>query len=333
MNRTLNVGKDIGNDTTIALVDGDEPVIFSSVIGAGHIQEGSMDGALGYAGHAVAIPDVIVNGEGTSYLVGDGVEEHVLNPVRQIDDGRYLNPTGHMLKPLFYNAIARLNPWQRFRDLDVRFVIGVPTALYSGQGDEVKAALSAWLLNEHKFSVNGETYTVNVPEFAILPQPFGTLVHLGLDRGRIVVIDIGYGDVQVFVLNATRRGKEHIEKQRTGSEPIGAHMIVKELRAVTGVNLSDADARALLAGQVDYLPDGRKVGSFAQQAIDNAAPRIIDYARGLVGNVAGQHVGTGGGAALLRFQLTSAFAGIAIPQNPTTANAAGFAKAAALKWG
>lgn len=138
------------------------------------------------------------------------------------------------IRALLYSSWARHMEGSRIR-VPIDAVVGLPFAmLKEDQAAATHAAMNEWLLGDHSWSWNGQSFKMSVGSVTIKPQAGGALFDyvLNMDgspnanasvlRSEVGIISIGYNTVELMVLdNGNQVGKW------AASEPVGVRRLLE----------------------------------------------------------------------------------------------------------
>jgi len=221
----------------------------------------------------------------------------------------------------------------------LRFVFGSDSA-WGAKG---------WLIDEHRFAVNGVESVVTIQAIRPLAQPVGAVFAWGLDdtgkwvrdqsdfRSDVAVLDLGFNTLDLFVV----RGGQ-IDARYTGGETLGmrraATIVVDMVRAKCQRELSlhEADqlVRQFINGKrtldLTVADETFDIRNVVKTAVDSAAGRVLGYVERNWGN--GRQFSklllVGGGCLALGPRLQALFRHATLLPDPVTANVRGMAKLA-----
>ena len=324
--------------------------VVPSLVGKGHTDLGELS-MLGIGRQRRRdLPDTVkVNG--TTYLVGDGVERYA-EPMYDLDFLRLRG--GPELRALFYDVVYRvLGPGIH----DLSLIIGLPVEvmLDTQQAEATLQGLKKWMVGEHSFSVSNDNVHLIVRQVKAGAQPLGALFAWGMDNqgkwrrdtedlhAQVGMVDIGFNTLDLFAI----AGAE-ISMRYTGGDTLGmrraAEHLVREMQEVYDMDLSLHKADAMIRNRPPMFlvpppandPDApvQKIDPrpLIDEALGRAATGILSFVRqgDKWGNGRQFHrqLITGGGAEALRSQLSEAFPRAYIMPRPVLANAIGLARLA-----
>ena len=277
--------------------------------------------------------------DGVFYLVGENLSRYA-QPVERLDFQRLSG--GMELQAAIYAALARVfAPSQH----DVLIMLGLPVEVIAdrAQAMEVVRAIRAWLVGEHIFQVNEETYRLTVHDVRAMPQPAGTFFAWGMDnhghwvrahedlKAAVGICDIGFNTIDLFAVE----GGDVVARftvGKTAGMHRAAEFLARALFQQYGLELSLHEADALLrqsSPKVYVTGKGAvSVASMARQALEATAGHVVGLLRERWGRgVQFAHIlFTGGGAAALQDALIREYPYGEILPNPVMANAIGLAR-------
>ena len=280
--------------------------------------------------------------DGTNYLVGQNVHRFA-PPVERLDFQRLSD--GSELRALLYAALWKITGAGNHT---AALMVGLPVEIVQDKKltQETLRTLRGWLVDTHRFTVDGESVTLTVTAVKGLAQPVGSYFAWGANvNGRwqmsrdalqkpVAICDIGFNTLDLFAV----QGGE-VFGRFTGGDTLGMHRtadaIVRHVRQTYRHTLSLAEADALMR---DYLAGGHAV-FYHPAGEHDLAPvvrRALDTTFAGINQFIRQHwergtrfrylLLTGGGAQALKDRLLAQYPQAVMLPDPVTANAAGMAK-------
>jgi hypothetical protein len=312
--------------------------ILPAIVGVGTTDTGLLSlGALGRNRRAAETP-LRVAWDGTTYLVGTGVERFA-RPVERLDFRRLAD--GPEIRALTYGTLGQLlGPGEH----QAALVVGFPVEVLADKAlaQAVLQQLRGWLVGVHEFTVDEQTTRLTVLQVQALAQPAGAYFAWGLDeRGKwtrptadlqalVGIADAGFNTLDIFTVQGGQ-----VVARFTGGDTAGmrraAEIVVQGVRQKYGVTLSLHQADALLRERRPTLASAGQsldLTALAQQARATAASGVISFLESRWGN--GRQFAhllfTGGGMLALQESLLAQYPyGVILPE-PVTANATGLAR-------
>lgn len=273
-------------------------------------------------------PMVIRGGFGEFY-VGKG--SHDFGQEVESFDFDTLTGTNEM-RALFYGALTTFQrQFGRFEG-GLELAVMLPLQLITGErAKKNQDAVKAWLMGEHKWSADGEEFSVTVEKIALAPQAIGALFDYVFDiEGKAIAghedamklecaeISVGSNSVELMV---TKRNTD--TEKFNGGKAVGVRKLFKRI-----------DPRGLYTyGELDMKLRG-KDDEFGDE-VKAALPGHIDsWAEEVKGYINKQWEGAherfhkiflvGGGVYLIEKQLKQRFNGrTVVPENPLMSIARG----------
>ena len=269
-----------------------------------------------------ARPQTVTLASGISFVAGSGAWAWG-EPLSTLDFNDLTSP---QRLALFYTALSHLlPPGEHVIDL---LVVGLPVPLLQDEL-QAKAVLEGLgqYKTDHKFSVDGKEYALQVKKLTALPQPVGAYAdwmltaegHLrqGGMNAEVAILDIGMNTLDLYVIQGWKVAPRYI-----GGGKLGIRRLLENLNP-SGRDLEELDS-ALRAGSLQ--PTFEQKTAWLGAILGNVERTWSSLRR------FDAVIPTGGGAAVLGELLRSALAakGAAIywPSDPVTANVMGF-----YKWG
>ncbi len=319
------VGQDIGYGYTKTIVPGRKPVIFPSVVGSAERLRfrSPLDTSRGM--------EVRLDGTG-AFFVG----EHALLQSRALFTSRSRKKRKDALLVL---SLAGL--WSLFsKGGDIYLVTGLPVDWYQDRKE-----LIGVLKGEHRATINGQEIAFRVLDVVVMPQPFGSLLHLVLDergviehtelaRGRVGIIDVGMHTTDLILVDALR----YVEKG-SGSLPQGIDLALEGVRKALqdeyrlDLSIHEVD-EAVRRGRVEVFGKEENIGPIVEPHLRALADQVYAFAADLWGDGRSltRIVITGGGGMLLGDRLSSRWPHAEVLADAPLANARGFLKFGVRKW-
>lgn len=271
--------------------------------------------------------DVIIEYEGTQYLVGESaiVQSRM---VQRREDRHWFESTEY--KILYMAALSALN-----LSGNVKVVTGLPVAFLAD-----KDALQSTLTGEWLFKRNGKEYSVDAQEVKVIPQPFGTLLDLALDDdGDVVNSEIATGTIGIVDCGGKTTNLLAVSRmaeisRETASVNIGGWDVIRALREYINSQYPDRDfrdhelAEIIRLGSFNYFGKKVDVKSKIEELAAPLAQQVISQASQLWNGGASldKIVITGGGSFLLGQYIESHFQHAETTKCPVFGNALGYHK-------
>ena len=257
--------------------------VIPSVVGVGNTDLGMLSLGDFSKGKRAPRPHEVDWGEG-AYLVGEAVERYA-RPVERMDLLRLAD--GADTRALTYAALAGvLTPGEH----TVSLMVGFPVQVLADRerARKVLRDLRAWLRRTHRFTVDGQAFTVHIERIQAMAQPAGAFFAWGMDdAGRwarptedlkvpVAIMDIGFNTLDLF---AVQNGR--VVGQYTGGDTAGVRRATALLRQFVlrryDVRLSHHQADALLRERrpVIYCAAGEvDLSDMVRQALETTARSI-----------------------------------------------------------
>lgn len=254
-----------------------------------------------------------------------GFEPDISSHRRHVAGRFALSPDYHAL---FLETLARLGA----RQIDV-MALGLPSREFE---TEVKDYLKKTFAGEHQ--IRGKSYTVG--KILVADQPLGTAVlHYDknakrLERGRLLVVDIGYGTTDVAVIV---RGGVDRQLSMSLDSAMGTvcHALERALSTPSRTVKAEQVDEHLRAGEAKMVVRGEQIdiGKAMAPHADHVSREIVHGILGGIGSFAdvSEMLVTGGGATVLGDPIAKMTNGlpVTVMDQPVTANLRGFVAMAA----
>lgn len=285
------------------------------------------------------IKPVQVGLDGQSILVGHNVHQYT-KPTTRLDYERLRE--GPEIKALVYAILSN-----QLNDNDcISLLIGLPVSVMSDKGlaQKTMSKLRSWMVGQHEFTINGNSYHIEIQKVRGMAQPLGTYWAFGLDkkgqwdRGSAdwdapgIVADIGFNTLDVFGIQ-----KGQLIHRATGGDRLGMHQAARTIiEEVSGWNVRpslyevDLMIKAHVNGEevLLYHPNGTEViNNLIETALSQAFSGIVEFIDAKLNGLPYRFlIITGGGAMALKKWLQEHYPYAIILDNPVTANARGLAR-------
>jgi len=321
----MNAGIDIGyNETKVK--SGERLAAFKSVVGSPERSRFSLNGNG---------DDTLLRDSQGVWLVGEGA----------VTQSRWLNrredadwTTSADYYRLMLAAFGQVTTGTAVK---LTLVSGLPVAYYEAG----KTALRDRFLGQHRVAFKGRTpQKIEVVQCRIIPQPFGTVIHLAMsDSGKIVQRDIAEGPTGVIDIGGKTsnllsvQGFSEISRETT-SVNTGAWDVVRAVRDHLSVHYSHLELRdhelmdLIRRRETFYFGERLNLGPVIDEAVAQMSAVVIAAATQLWSSGAKLKaiLVTGGGAYLLGDHLRRHFPHAHIVEKPQFANVIGYWKFANL---
>lgn len=325
----MRIGLDIGYSSTKWL-RGMGRGIFPSVVG--NLQEARFTVDRGVPSKSI----VLFDGDG-QWLVGDAA---VLQSslVARREDRAWIESAEY--RRLWQAALSEVTAGSR---VDLQIVTGLPVTYFSDRD-----VLRTRFLGELRVARQGRgTQRLTVRDLIVMPQPFGSLLGVCLDKnGRIVNRSIAEGRVGIMDVGGKTTGFLSVDKlqeirRETHSIDVGCWQALRLIgegidRQWPGLGLRDHEiAEAVRVGSVLYFGEAQDIGGIIEEAVAPLAAQVLATAtqRWNGGARLDAVLVTGGGAHLVGVEIKKAFRHAQVLVDPVFANVTGFYRFAQRKWG
>lgn len=264
-----------------------------------------------------------------SFYVGAGAHDWGA-PVESLDYGR-LSGSPEVRVTLY----AALSQYQRQHGViasPITLIVGLPLGALGDEQKAMSAEMKQWLLGRHVWQSNDAPHSVTVAQVLVTSQATAALYDYVLDgdgrflptrashlNAEIGVVSVGFNTLELMVI----RDKRPLARFTGGSKQ-GVRTLLQTLNGDGAYSLGELDDR-LRAG----VSDSAALDLWLSGVNGQIEKQWGDRWRGFA-----QVVIVGGGALLLRGQLTSYFRGKChIPEEPVLAVARGLYKLLRLQNG
>jgi len=324
-------------------------VTIPSLVGVGQTDLGLLQ--TGLTRQKKQLPHQITFPDGQGLLVGQYVELFA-RPSQRLDVERLgdsLEQRALTLTALgmILQQVARETGLSLAGLLEMALMVALPVHVL--QGPDAKAvvqALESWLLCEHTFTLNGQTFHLHVHTLKAMAQPLGSFFDWGLNssgqwqrspgdlKASVAVLDEGFNTLDLFHLAGGQ-----IVRRFTGGETLGMRRAASAMqdllmqKAGRRVSLHEADEyvrQSCNGHRVELLVQGEVIDlkPLARQALDVAIGEVKSYLSQTWedGKAFDYILLTGGGSLALGERLRSAFPHAIQMAEPVTANARGLAR-------
>lgn len=314
--------------------------LIPAVVGLGKTDTGMLATGL-KRNHSAAKP-LTVTFNNLSYLVGPNVHLYT-RPLERLDFQRLSE--GPEVQALTYAGFRKVLGTGEHLAI---IYVGLPVEILQNM-EEAQATLKrmrAWLVGDHHFSINDQSFKVTVMQVRGIAQPVGSYFAWGLNtqgqwvqmneslKAAVAVADFGFNTLDLFVVQNGR-----VVDRFTGGKTLGMRRANSAIRAAAleqfGVEMSlhEADelVKTFVAGQPPMVYHSEGEADFSevvQQALKATFAEAVSFMEERWGNARQfRHlILTGGGAQALRDLLLRHYPQALILSNPVTANAEGLAK-------
>jgi len=213
----------------------------------------------------------------------------------------------------------------------------------------VEKGIRAWLVGEHRFSVDGVETVLSVTNVrAKIPQPVATWFDWGMDRGGqwvkgkaaqrapALIVDMGFNTLDVLVVEGGRISERISEGDTLGMRR-AAERLIRTIKHKYDLELELGHAAELIQTVVndqkaETYVNGRltDVSGEAKRAVQALETDVYNFLDRAVGKSAGAYTVllTGGGSLALSQMLLRRFSKATVMYEPILANARGLAKLA-----
>ncbi len=311
-------------------------------LGFGNIKLYDKNGATTYASHVS-----VATGERFADAMGDG--QSVRAAVIEFSDNRFY--TGHYagyegvsvgnlglerlvgsleIRALLYSALSKhMGNYSKLRN-PLTLYVGLPfSMLKESDASSVQSSMEGWLLGDHWWKYNGESFKVNVESIVLKPQAAGALFdyilnidgapngNAGILKSEVGIVSIGYNTIELMVLN----GGKQVDRMG-GSDMLGVRRLLELLNKGKMYTLTELDT---------LLRDNRLNGEMKSgiNAWSEMVTAYISTAWAATWKRFGKVIVVGGGAtpALLSSKIDAYFDGKAVvPSDPIQSIARGLYK-------
>ena len=352
MTELIKIALDPGFGSFKAAVVADgEPVTISlpSLVGVGQTELGLL--SAGITRQKKQLPHQVVFENGQTLLAGPHVELYA-RPSQRLDTDRLGDsPEQRALTltalGLLLQQLARKTDLSLDEPLDLALIAALPVHVLQGPDARlVVQALEAWLLGEHSFTLDGQSFHLRIQALKAMAQPLGSFFEWGLNshgqwqraaadlKASVAVLDEGFNTLDLFHLAGGQ-----IVRRFTGGETLGMRRAARTMqdlllqKADRRVSLHEADDLVRQAGnghRAELLVKGQPLDlkPLARQALDVAAGEVRAYLSQTWedGKAFDYILLTGGGSLALGERLRQAFPQAVQLPDPVTANARGLAR-------
>ncbi len=309
-----------------------QTAIIPSIIAPGRVRDlGALDMGLRRRGrHPQQDTPLTVEFGGQAFLAGDGVWRHNSRPIERLNFASLGN--GVFGRVMTYAALGTALQPGMYRGVPGLYGLPVQVLESTAEAKRIMAELRRWMVARHRFTVDGQSFDVEIAEVRGMAQPLGaffTWAYQSGDRNAlrrtIAIVDPGFNTLDLFtVSNLT------VSPLGTTGDTIGVHQaakeIVREVRRLTGVTISLRQADSFLRrGQASI--QGHDLTPVIQAALQSNATAIAQAVNMAWDNLlADVRIAAGGGAALYKDYLARSLPHVQILPEPATANARGLAQ-------
>ena len=280
-----------------------------------------------------------VSWNGAQYLVGHTVEKYA--PTSERMDFLRLGDSPEA-RALTYATLAQLTG--PTRSITASLMVGFPVEVMMNRelANRILRELRAWLVGEHRFTVDGQEYIIVITNVQVAAQPAGAFFAWGMSNAgkwvrsaadldvMVAVGDLGFNTLDIIAVE----GGQVVGKY-SGGDTAGirraAELLMRQVKENYDVSLTRHEADCFLRsehpnlscwqGEVDLTP-------LTTQALETAAAGIGDFIETRWGN--GKQfrylLFTGGGSEMVRAHLLRRYPHAQILPNPVLSNALGLAR-------
>lgn len=264
-----------------------------------------------------------------TFYVGAGAHDWGV-PVESLDYGRLSGSPE--VRATLYAALSQYRRQQQELSIPITLLVGLPLGALGDEQKAVSAAMKQWLAGEHTWQVNEAAQRVTVARVLVTSQATAALYDYVLEEdGRFLparaghlheevgVVSVGFNTLELMAV----RDKKPVARF-TGGSKYGVRALLQTLNGDGAYSLGELDDR-LRAGVSDSAAVELWLSGICGQIEKQWGDRWRQFAQVVV---------VGGGALLLRGQLTNYFRGKCyIPEEPVLAVARGLYKLLRLQHG
>lgn len=288
------------------------------------------------------IEPCIVNIDGKDYFVGNYAKKYSRNPISNLSGEHFTS--ANMLLPLTYAALGDMCSGER---ISAMVSLPISTMLNKKASEETTEALRSLLLGEHRFTLDGKnrSFAIDLVNFtgqgvaalysSIYDINGRVMMNSALMREKLGIIDIGFGTLDLFTLNAL-----DIDAAGTSGCNLGVHFPMEELqarvRAKYDIELTQDQALECINGQRKaFYYEGEQVPM--QELLDSVYDIWITEIEQMLqrhirnGKEYARLYFCGGGVSYISNRLKQRFPHGVVLSNPIYANAIGCYRVAAAK--
>lgn len=276
-----------------------------------------------------------MEGDSNAYFVGDLALSQGKDPVSDRGNIRRYQSI-NSLRCLLVNAASLI----RKKAFGLHVVTGLPMETYKDVST-MRAEIMRSLSGTHRFSLNGESYVVEVSCVRVLPEGSGSSITSGArDESMQAVIDIGGRTTDLYVSKGLQPQTAYCVGVPLGVESAG-DLLAQMIKAKYGRVLRPGEIRLILralcgAGKmptISYNGADIDVYPLANRAIEEIGGQILSWVaarwnsneRGDVGSEFKTISCIGGGAYYFGAILRTRIPHLALVDAPELINAAGYA--------
>ncbi len=274
-------------------------------------------------------PPVAVTVGERAFYVGAGSHDWGI-PVESLDYAR-LSGSPEVRATLY----AALSQYQRQHGAitePITLMVGLPLGALGDEGRTIGAEMRGWLTGEHTWQANDTAHSITIDQVLVTSQATAALYDYVLDddgrffphraghlKEEIGVVSVGFNTLELMVI----REKRPLVRF-TGGSKHGVRALLQTMNGAGSYSLGELDDR-LRAGLTDGAALELWLSGVSGQIEKQWGDRWRQFAQVIV---------VGGGALLLRGQLTAYFRGkCVIPDEPVLAVARGMHKLLRLRNG
>lgn len=314
--------------------------VIPATVGIGRIQDMGMLSVGMRRKHTAELKPLQVQIGDESYLVGQNVYQHV-EPIIRLDYQRLAD--GPEVRALIYSALAtRMNGGPYYCSI----LVGLPVQVMIDRSLIQKRlhSLRSWLCAVHSFSVDGQSYQIEIDKVKAMAQPICSYWAWGLDiqgewwRGDevwdspVAIIDIGFKTTDIFGIKSGR-----LNRRFTGGDTLGMYTacqtIRDQIRLRFNVRKSLAEVDEMIKNhvtgqiiEVHHLSGRDSINDLIESALSKSFSINNDFIQSKLKDEEFRYlILTGGGTAALRKWLVEEYPLATIPADPVSENARGLA--------
>jgi plasmid segregation protein ParM len=265
--------------------------------------------------------------DGSFVMVGDTAVTHS-RFVNRREDRHWLKSDAYY--HLFLAALTELTP----SSVGMEIVTGLPVDYYLQDRDEMRDLF----MGQHWIRRGEKAQTITVTRVRVIPQPFGSLLSVGLGRNvRIQNNDYVNGNVGVIDVGGKTTNLLSVYKlqeiaRETASVELGGWDIVRGVREVLEAGFPELRLRDHEVGQiikqgwVRYYGQKHSVSELFEPVLEPMADQVVAQASQLWGSAArlDEILLTGGGSHMLANYIGRHFSHVSVLDEPVYGNVEGY---------